>query len=97
MMRRKHKDNGWLFDICYRRGYGAGYIDGYAKCKEDLKRVMKKGLYAVAIVIAFIMVLMTPSVDSVGFLAGLVKWLLWEAVWFSVLVWAILHFEECHE
>ena len=97
MMRRKHKDNGWLFDICYRRGYGAGYIDGYEKCKENLKGIMKKVFYAVVIAIAFIMVLMTPTNADSGFLTGLIKLVLWEAVWFPVLVWAILHFEECHE
>lgn len=58
---------------------------------------MKRMFYAAMMVIAFLMVLMTPSVTTTGFLTGLIKWALWEAVWFPVLIWAIIHFEECHE
>lgn len=80
----------------YEMGYRHGYAMGRIECKEELRQFMKKGIYAVAIAIAFLMVLMTPTATT-GFMTALIKWVLWEGVWISVLIWAILGFEECHD
>lgn len=52
---------------------------------------MKKGFYAGLVILAFLMVLMTPS-DH-----GLLKLVLWEAVWIPVLLGTIALFERACE
>ena len=87
----KRRDNGWLYEICYRRGYGKGYIEGYEACRKDAMYIMKKGFYAGFAILAFLMVLMTPSYDATWF--DIVKWIFHEAFWVAVLIGIMFAYE----
>lgn len=88
---RRNRDNGWLYEICYRRGYGKGYIEGYEACRKDAIYIMKKGFYAGLAILAFLMVLMTPSYDATW--GDIIMWIFHEAFWVLVLIAIALAYE----
>lgn len=88
----KRKDNGWLFELCYRRGYSLGYIEGYEACRKDLITIMKRTFCWVALMIAaFLMLVASPS--SVETWGELCRWIFCKVMLVSVFFLGTMAFE----